>query len=152
MTMELLEQIELVRLLIGDIPSSPFYPLYQDEEIEQFLKLSNNNIMKAAIYAAHGASMMFAGYTTMEKTGDITVRNELSSNYLKALRLLIDSNKDSKGEGVYFPWSNGISVRQVCEYLNNPTVTTSPLLKVFACDSDKNGGKDCNTSLRNVCK
>lgn len=143
--MELLEQIELVRLLIGDIPSSPFYPLYQDEEIEQFLKLSNNNVMKSAIYAAHGASMMFAGYSTMEKTGDITVRNELASNYLKALKLLIDSNKDNKGDKVFYPWSMGISVQQVCEYLKDPTATVSPILEVFACDSDRDCGK---TALR----
>ena len=91
--MTLAEKISLVRLLIGDIPTSPFYPLYDDTEIEKFLTLSNGDVLKAAVYAAHGASMQFSGYTTMEKTGDITVRNELASNYLKALKLLIDSTK-----------------------------------------------------------
>lgn len=134
--MELEEKIQLVRLLVGDIPSSPFYPLFEDEEIEQFLNLSNGEIMKAAIYAAHSASMMFSGYTTMEKSGDLTVRNELSHNYLQALKVLIESYKDNKGDKVYIPWSLGISVGQVCDYIKNPNTKVSPLLKVFNCDSD----------------
>ena len=143
--MTLAEKISLVRLLIGDIPTSPFYPLYDDTEIEKFLTLSNGDVLKAAVYAAHGASMQFSGYTTMEKTGDITVRNELASNYLKALKLLIDSNKDNKGDKVFYPWSMGISVQQVCDYLKDPTATVSPILEVLACDSDKDCGK---TALR----
>ncbi len=59
-----LTPIEQVRLLIGDTPSSPFYPLYTDEEIQQFLDLNNGNVIAAARMAAISASFILAGWST----------------------------------------------------------------------------------------
>lgn len=132
--MEIEEKIKLVRLLVGDIPSSDFYPLFQDEEIVSFLTLCKEDVQKAAIYAAHSASLLLSGFNTMEKIGDLTMRNEMASNYLKALKELI-STADKRDEAkVYIPWGLGISVKEIKDYSNNPDRLISPLLKIHTCD------------------
>lgn len=39
------EKIALVRLLIGDTVSSPFYPLFTDEQIAQLLVQSGGDVI-----------------------------------------------------------------------------------------------------------
>ena len=74
-----LTDVEVVRLLIGDTPTSPFYQLFTDEEIQQFLDMNGGNVMQAARMAAIAASMQLAGWTTRERTGDIEVWSSLST-------------------------------------------------------------------------
>jgi len=99
-----LTPVEQVRLLIGDIPSNPFYPLYTDEEIQQFLDLTNQNVFQAARLAAISASFTVAGYSTRERTGDIEVENNYAKNYLAALGNFINNPTFIIPPGL-FPWS-----------------------------------------------
>lgn len=132
--MDIVEKVKLVRLLVGDIPSSEFYPLFQDEEVVSFIELSKGDVQKASVYAAHSASLLLSGFNTMEKIGDLTMRNETASNYLKALKSLITTTDKASMDKVYVPWGLGISVAQVCEYMNDPNHVVSPLLKISTCD------------------
>ena len=74
--------IELVRLLIGDTTTSPYYMLtgrtiFTDEEIQGFLDLANQNINQAARIAAIAASLQLSGIPTRERTGDVEVWTQI---------------------------------------------------------------------------
>lgn len=129
------EKILLIRALIGDVPSSPFYPLFTDETLEMFLLQASGDIMKAARYAAISASFSLAGWATRERTGDIEVWNSLGSNYLAALKMFL-SNTGTEIPSGLMPWSAGLSRAEMCEYANNPDMIPSKLLNIFVCDSD----------------
>lgn len=136
-----MDPILAVRLLIGDVPTSPFYQLFTDEEIQVFLDLNSGNIRAAAQLAAISASMQLAAWSTRERTGDIEVWSSLSSNYLKALDYLINNPTGNIPNGL-MPWAGGISKKEVCQNNRNPDVVQNPLEHIFTCDSDDY----CNTN------
>ena len=49
------EKISLIRILIGDTETSPFYMLLTDEEIQKLLDFSKGDVYKAARFAAASA-------------------------------------------------------------------------------------------------
>lgn len=140
-----LTPIESVRLLIGDIPGSPFYPLYTDEQIQEFLDLSNQNIQQAARLAAISASFILAGWSTRERTGDIEVWNSLSSQYLKALENVINNPILELPNGM-MPYAGGISWADVCANNQNPDNVRSRLTQIKTCDSD-DGCSSCGDGV-----
>jgi hypothetical protein len=134
-----LTDVETVRLLIGDLPNSPFYQLFDDESIQQFLDLNGGNVKQASRMAAISASMQLAGWNTRERTGDLDVWNELSTQYLKALDNLInDSSSASIPNGV-MPYAGGISWADVNANNANPDVVRSPLSQITICGDDPIG-------------
>lgn len=139
-----LTPVESVRLLIGDIPGSPFYPLYTDEQIQEFLDLTNQNIPQAARLAAISASFILAGWNTRERTGDIEVWNSLSTQYLKALQNVIDNPIIDIPNGM-MPYAGGISWEDVCANNHNPDNVRSPLTQIKTCDCDGRCG--CGTAF-----
>lgn len=120
------KKIQQVRLLIGDTPSSPFYPLFQDEEIGELLELNNWDVYKAAKMAAISASFQFAQMTYRERTGDIEVWNNVSIEYGKALANLIKDDAFSLPKGLK-PYFGGISWDVVDKYNMDQDYTRSPL-------------------------
>lgn len=129
-----LTDIEKVRLLIGDVPTSPFYQLFTDDEIQAFLDMNGGNVMQAARLAAIAASLQLAGWTTRERTGDIEVWSSLSTQYLKALENLIDDTNTSTLPNGLMPYASGISWSDVCANNNNPDNVRPKLTKVKVCD------------------
>lgn len=117
-----LTPVQQVRLLIGDVPTSPFYQLFTDEEIQGFLDLTNQNIFAAARLAAISASFQLAGWSTRERTGDIEVWSSLSTQYLKALDYLISNPGTLIPDGL-MPWSAN-------------TCANSKLMNIEVCDGD----------------
>lgn len=156
-----LEKIAIIRLVVGDVQGSPFYPIFQDSEYLQFLSLSNGNVKKAILWAATSASMMLSGMNSREKTGDITVWNDSANNYLKALRLLMDTQSKFDIPENLMPWSSGY-IKDVCSYVNNPAHVVNPLLSISTCDkyrcNDGSGSANiitpflasCNSSVGRV--
>lgn len=140
-----LTSVEQVRLLIGDIPTSPFYQLFDDESIQFFLDQNNGNVQLAARMAAISASFQLAGWSSRERTGDIEVWSNLSTQYLKALENLINNPISSIPNGM-MPWAGGISWSDICANNNDPDNVRSPLTQIKTCDSDDkcNG---CNDSF-----
>ena len=139
-----LTDVEIVRLLIGDVPSSPFYQLFTDEEIQQFLDLNGGNVRQAARMAAIAASMQLAGWNTRESTGDISVWNELSTAYLKALDNFINDSSSASIPNGLMPYASGISWADVCANNANPDNVRSPLTQIKVCDSPSGGFNTTN--------
>ena len=131
-----LTDIEKIRILIGDTEGSPFYMLLTDNEIQAFLDLTGGNVMQAARLAAIAASMQLAGWTTRERTGDIEVWSNLSTQYLKALENLIDESAMGN-YGALRPYFGGIDWCTVQSYKNDPNNVRSDLARIT----------DCTTSL-----
>ena len=139
-----LTDVEIVRLLIGDVPSSPFYQLFTDEEIQQFLDLNGGNVRQAARMAAIAASMQLAGWNTRESTGDISVWNELSTAYLKALDNFINDSSSASIPNGLMPYASGISWSDICTNNANPDNVRSPLTQIKVCDSPSGGFNTTN--------
>lgn len=134
-----LTDVETVRLLIGDLPTSPFYQLFDDESIQQFLDLNGGNVKQASRMAAIAASMQLAGWNTRETTGDISVWNELSTAYLKALENLInDSSSISIPNGI-MPYAGGISWADVNANNANLDNVRPALSQITICGDDPIG-------------
>jgi len=142
-----LTDIETVRLLIGDIPTSPFYQLFTDEEIQQFLDLNGGNVRQASRMAAIAASMQLAGWTSRERVGDIEVWSNLSTQYLKALENLINDSSSASIPNGLMPYASGISWADMCANNANPDNVRSPLTQIKVCDTPIiSGGFTVDTS------
>ena len=139
-----LTDVETVRLLIGDTATSPFYQLFTDEEIQQFLDLNGGNVRQAARMAAIAASMQLAGWNTRETTGDISVWNELSTAYLKALDNFINDSSSASIPNGLMPYASGISWVDVNTNNANPDNVRSPLTQIKVCDSPSGGFNTTN--------
>lgn len=130
-TFPLTEEQELkvyqVRIMIGDIPSSPFYPLFQDEEIAQLLDMNGWRVRPAIRMAAIAASMQFAQFTYRERSGDIEVWNNVSIQYQKALENLINESSTAALPDGLKPYFGGISWEVVSAYNSDPDNVRSPL-------------------------
>lgn len=126
---------EQVRILIGDVPSSPFYQLFTSEEIEFFLEVNGGNVMQAARMAAIAASMQLAGWTSRERVGDIEIWSNLSNAYLKALENLINDKSPGNLPNGLMPYASGISWEDFCANNANPDNIRSPLTKIKVCDT-----------------
>ena len=139
-----LTDVETVRLLIGDLPNSLFYQLFDDESIQQFLDLNGGNVRQAARMAAIAASMQLAGWNTRESTGDISVWNELSTAYLKALDNFINDSSSASIPNGLMPYASGISWADMCANNANPDNVRSPLTQIKVCDSPSGGFNTTN--------
>lgn len=125
------EKIALIRILIGDVETSPFYPLFTNQELQKLLSLNNGDLYKTARMAAISASMQLSGWSTKERTADIEVWNSVSTSYLKALDYFI-KNPDISIPGGLFPWFGS---KDSC----------SKLLNISVCDhEDSCGCQGCN--------
>ena len=127
-----LTPIETVRLLIGDVEGSPFFPMFDDEDIQQFLDMNNGNVYAAARLAAISASFQLAGYNTRERVGDEEIWSSLSTQYMKALDYFINNPGTLIPAGL-FPWSAS-------------TGSCSPLMNIKVCDGDS-----CKSSCNDGC-
>lgn len=114
--------IEQVNLLIGSVPSNPFYPIFSNEEIQQFLDMNGQNVYQAARMAAIAASMTIAGYSSREVSGDLEVWNDYAKNYLAALGNFINNPTVLIPMGL-MPWSAN-------------TCANSKLMNIEVCDGD----------------
>ena len=131
-----LTDVETVRLLIGDLPNSPFYQLFDDESIQQFLDLNGGNVRQAARMAAIAASMQLAGWNTRESTGDISVWNELSTAYLKALDNFINDSSSASIPNGLMPYASGISYADMWANNDNPDNVRPALTQISVCTVD----------------
>ena len=134
-----LTDVEVVRLLIGDTPTSPFYQLFTDEEIQQFLDLNGGNVRQASRMAAIAASMQLAGWTSRERVGDIEVWSSLSTQYLKALENLINDSSSASIPNGLMPYAGGISYADIWANNANPDNVRPALTQISVC-GDKSSG------------
>lgn len=135
-----LTPIEQVRVLVGDTEGSPFFQILSDEEIQFFLDLNGGNVMAAARQAAIAISMQLAGWSSRERSGDLEVWSNLSTQYLKALQNLIDTPTGYTLPNGLMPYAAGISWTDVCANNNDPDNVRPPLTQIKVC-----GGCGCDS-------
>lgn len=146
-----LTPVQQVRLFIGDVPTSPFYQLFTDDEIQSFIDMGGGNIMQAARLAAIAASFQLAGWTTRERTGDIEVWSSLSTQYLKALDNLIKDPSFKTIPSGLMPYAAGISWEDVCNNEKNPDNVKPKLTNISICDANKLFCGPCSDNLTFGC-
>lgn len=127
------EDIYMVRLLIGDIPQSVFYPLLQDDDIVALLTLENGNILRAARRAAITAAFLMSTQNYRERCSDIEVWNNASIEYRKVLEAFIKESGEVNLPHNLKPYAAGISVADVNAANNNPDRNRSPLSQISPC-------------------
>lgn len=130
---EIEEMVALVRILIGDVESSIFYPLLTDEDIEALLRLENYNVLRAARRAAISVSFFLSQSYQKERTGDIEVVNNASAEYRKVLDKFIDDYSQNALPADLLPYAAGISKADYCAYNNDPDTLKSPLEQITPC-------------------
>lgn len=102
----------LLALLIGDIPNTPFYPIFKPAEYDLFLNNNSGSVDASVPEAAISAAMIVGGYNSREQIGDFVLVNDYATNYLKALKFLM-SNKVRKLPANLMPWSASIGQCQI---------------------------------------
>lgn len=120
-------KVSQVRLVIGDTSTSPFYPLFQDEEIAQFLDMNGWRVRPSIRMAAIAASMQFAQFTYRERSGDIEVWNNISIQYQKALENIIAESSTAALPDGLKPYFGGIDWQVVSAYNADTNNVRSPL-------------------------
>lgn len=126
-TLEQEKQISLVRLYIGDVVSSPFYPIFTDDEIGSILEYRGWNLQKSIRDCAIAASMYFAQLPSRERVDILEEWNTVAQQYQKALQDLInDNNILSLGNGIK-PYFGGISWEEIGRINSNPDQVRSTL-------------------------
>lgn len=136
MTQEQENKIKLLRLLVGDTERSPFYPILGDDEYALILESVGWSVEKAMYKIATTISFLMSSVNVRERTGDIEVWNNASSEYRKALELLLNKpNRASDLPSLLKPYTAGISKEDVCGYFSDPNVVRSPLAQISPCVS-----------------
>ena len=120
-----LTNIEKVRVLIQDNGKLPFLDegtyILQDEEIEMFLELQNDDLLQAARMAAYSCALFISTVSTKELYGDVEVWSEASKQYLKALQAFTsDKSLISVIPKGVMPYSAGVSVQDYINSVNDP--------------------------------
>lgn len=131
-----LTDIETIRLLIGDTPTSPFYMLFTDQELQKFLDLNTGNLLRSARMAAIAASLQLAGWSSRERTGDLEVWSNLSTSYLKALDNFIKDIGSASIPSGLLGYAAGISYEDVCANNNSPDNVRPNLVGIRLCDGN----------------
>lgn len=133
MTPEELEAISLIRILVGDVPSSLFYPVLTDEEILKILNLENGNVLRAARRVAISIAFALTSFPYRERTDSIDVWNNASIEYRKVLEAFIKESGEVNLPHNLKPYAAGISVADVNAANNNPDRNRSPLSQISPC-------------------
>lgn len=126
-TEEQQKKIDLVRLYIGDVPSSPFYPIFSDDEVGSILEFRGWNVKKGIRDTAISASMYFAQLPSRERVDVLEEWNTVAQQYQKALQDLISDNSVMSLDDGIMPYFGGISWEQISKINSNPDQTRSSL-------------------------
>ena len=126
-TEEQQKKIDLVRLYIGDVTSSPFYPIFSDDEIGSILEFRGWNVKKGIRDTAISASMYFAQLPSRERVDVLEEWNTVAQQYQKALQDLISETSTMSLDDGLMPYFGGISWEQISKINSNPDQTRSSL-------------------------
>lgn len=125
--------VALVRVLIGDVEGSVFFPILSDEEIESLLEIEDWNPMKAARRAAMSIAFMLSTNNYKERTDEIEVVNMAASEYRKVLSMFLDSSGSVNLPSDIRPYAAGISKSDYCKSTNSCDIRRSPLVQITPC-------------------
>jgi hypothetical protein len=125
-----LTPVQIIRVITQDNGNLPFLGegeyILSDEELEMYLELTGDNVLKASRMAAYAISLWVSGVNTKEVTGEIEVWNDVSKNYLKAITgFLGDASLMSVLPRGLMPYAAGVSVADLAESIldsDNPNI------------------------------
>lgn len=126
-TQEQQDKISLVRLYVGDNPSSPFYPIFADEDIGKILEYRGWSIKKGIRDVAISISMYFAQLPSRERVDVLEEWNTVAQQYQKALQDLIKDNSIGNLDSGVMPYFGGISWNELGRINSNPDQVRSTL-------------------------
>lgn len=109
------QKILIIKLVIGDVPNNPFYPMFGDDEYLAFLTYSSGVIQRAIRMAAIGASMMLATINYKEMVADEQIWSNVSRDYQTALKALIAEDSIANLPDGIMPYASGISFKDMIE-------------------------------------
>jgi hypothetical protein len=124
------QKIFLMKLVIGDVPNNPFYPMFSNDEYLAFLNYTNGVVQRAIRMAAIGASMMLATINYKEVVGDEQIWSNVSRDYQKALKDLISESAINALPDGIMPYASGISWQDIHANNNNPDNVRPELTKI----------------------
>ena len=101
------EKLEIIALVLGDIPGGPYYPMFTPEQYAQFLKLGRGDVNKAIMYAAISAAYFVSSEgSSREQIGQLSISNSSGNSYMQ----LLDHLKSTFGKippAGLMPWFAG---------------------------------------------
>lgn len=130
------EMIYYLRLRIMDIPSSPFYQLFTDDDLKLIIKSTGYNMRKSIINAAMSAAMVLSAWNTREISGQEQIWNDLGKNYLKVLDKLTNDSLTMNIDGGIVPYAAGVSWEDIINYELNPDTVQKELFHISPCDKE----------------
>lgn len=107
------QKIVLMKLVIGDVPNNPFYPMFTDDEYTAFLSYNSGVVQRSIRMAAVGAAMMLATMNYKEVVGDEQIWSNTSRDYQKALEALITDDAINNLPDGMMPYASGISLEDM---------------------------------------
>lgn len=134
-TEEQQSKINLLRLMLGDIEGSVFFPILTDSEYFVILEMNNWDVRKSARQAGYSIVFYLTQVNYRERTGDIEVWNNASLEYRKALTDFLNQNDSANLPQGLKPWIGGVSAKEVREYLSDPDYIRHPLASISQCSS-----------------
>ena len=133
LTVEELDKIATVRVLVGDIEHSIFYPIVTNEEITKILVFEKWDVMKAARRVATTIAFILSCVTYRERSGDLECWNNASIEYRKVLLEFLKESGASQLPSHIIPYAAGISKSDFDKYVNDPDFKRSPLAQISPC-------------------
>lgn len=130
---EIEDLVALVRVLVGDVPASIFYPVLSDEEILTILYMEKCNVKRAARRVAMSIAFFMSTTSYKERTGNIEVINNASLQYQKVLSMFLTESGYNNLPDDIVPYAAGISVRDICASRADRDLNRSPLAQITPC-------------------
>lgn len=124
-----MNDIDLLRLLIGDVPANIFYPIFTDEQLQQILDYCKNDVEKAARMAAYSAAYVISTINYREKVGEVEVWTNAGRDYLNVLKNFTENNSNPVPLDA-IPYAAGISKEDMCKSFRNWDSVKSYLVRL----------------------
>ena len=133
-TEEQLKAISLLRIILGDVDRSIFYPILTDEEYYALLEMHDWNIKKAIRQAGFSILFYLNQTPTRERSGDLERWLNAAIEYRKSLNDLLDDEAANLPTDLR-PYAGGISAKEVCGLIHDPDYLRHPLSQITHCSS-----------------
>jgi hypothetical protein len=125
-----LTDVDKVKIIVGDVPGNPLYPILDDETYEYLLETTNGDVWQAAIKAAIIISLRISSYPTRERAGSYEVWNSYSTAYLAALQNIIKTPASLLSSRI-IPYAGGVSKADMFNNDSNQDNNIQPIYQGF---------------------
>lgn len=139
--------LKMVKIMLGDIPGNPYYPLLSDDDYQTILEYFNWDWKRAIGSLGLTIVGMSAGWNTRERVGLEEIENNFSKNYQWYLNKLLTDINSPRTINIK-PYVGGLSWQDWCSNNLNPDLVKPELTNIKTC-SCKSKCK-CSTSRYSI--